>query len=88
MTIGVDVPFAAMIPLLVLALVLTRLWANSTVAHAARELNMLGMRPGRSYRLGVAWVLLAARERRNQVFATLAMGAWVTVGVALNLAAR
>jgi hypothetical protein len=88
MPIGIDVPLAATIPLIVLALVLTRLWANATVAHAARELNMLGMRPGRSYRLGATWVLLAARDRRNLVWATLALAAWIAVVVSVNLAKR
>ena len=88
MPIGIHTPFAATIPLLLLALVLTRLWANATAAHAARELYLLGMRPGRSYRLGAAWVLLAARDRRNLTWAALAMAAWIAVVVSVNIAKR
>jgi hypothetical protein len=81
-------PFAPTIPLVVAALVLTRLWASGTVSHAARELSILGMRPGRSYKLGAAWVLSAARHRRNLFWAVLSALAWIAVVVSLNLARR
>ena len=79
-------PFVATILLVVLALALTRLWANDMVSHATRELSILGMRPGRSYKLGAAWVLLAARDRRNLLWAFLAVVAWIAVVVSVNLA--
>ncbi len=81
-------PFAATILLVVLALALTKAWASGTVSHAARELSILGMRPGRSYRLGAAWLLLAARERRNLRWAVLCGLAWIAVAVSVNLATR
>jgi hypothetical protein len=79
-------PFAAVIALLVLALGFTTLWANATISHAARELSILGMRPGRSYKLGPAWVLLAARDRRNLRWGVLALAAWIAVVVAVSFA--
>ncbi len=78
-------PLTPTILLVVLALVLTRMWASGTISHAARELSILGMRPGRSYKLGPAWVLLAARERRNLVWAVLSVVAWVGVVVSFKL---
>lgn len=81
-------PFAATILLVVLALALTKAWASGTVSHATRELSILGMRPGRSYRLGAAWLLLAARERRNLRWAVLCALAWIAVAVSVNLATR
>jgi len=86
MPIGISAPLAATIASLVLALVLTRLWANATVSHAARQLSILGMRPGRSFRLGAAWVLLAARDRRNLLWAILALVSWIAVVISVNFA--
>jgi hypothetical protein len=79
-------PFAATIALVVLALVLTKLWASGTISHAVRELSILGMRPGRSYKLGPWWLLVAARDRRNLLWAVLSTLAWVGVVVSVNLA--
>lgn len=81
-------PFAATFALVVAALVLTRIWASGTASHAARELTILGMRPGRSYRLGAAWFAVASRDRRNLAWAVLSAVAWIAVVVSLNLARR
>lgn len=78
-------PLMPTVLLVVLALVLTRMWASGTISHAARELSILGLRPGRSYKLGTAWILLAARERRNLVWAVLSVAACVGVVVSLEL---
>jgi hypothetical protein len=86
MLTGFSAPLAATFASLVLALVLTRMWANATVSHAARQLSILGMRPGRSYKLGAAWVLLAARDRRNLLWAILSVVAWAAVVVSLHFA--
>lgn len=88
MPTAITSPLAATILLVVLALALTKAWASGTVSHAARELTILGMRPGRSYRLGVAWLFRAARERRNVRWALLSALAWAAVAVSLDLARR
>jgi hypothetical protein len=88
MPTGTIAPLAATIPLLVLALVFTRVWASGTASHAVRELSILGMRPGRNYKLGASWVLFAARDRRNLLWAVLAVLAWTAVVASVKLAGR
>jgi len=78
-------PLAGIILLLALAVVLTRLWAHDTTTQALRELNALGMQPGRKYKLGSTWALLAARDRRNVRWAALALVAWVALIVAVDV---
>jgi len=39
-----------------------------------------------SYKLGGAWALLAVRERRNLLWAVLAVIAWMALVVSLDLA--
>lgn len=74
--------FAAALVAMTLAVVFTGLWVNDTTARAVRELRVLGLRPGRSYKLGGAWALHAARERRNLLWAVLSAAAWVACVVA------
>ncbi len=84
MAIGLVAPFAATILILALAVIFTRLWVNDTASRAVRELRILGMRPGRNYKLGGAWVLLAVRDRRNLLWAVLAVLAWMALVVSLD----
>ena len=86
MSIGLVAPFAATILILALAVIFTRLWVNDTTSRAVRELHTLGIRPGRTYRLGGAWALHAVRERRNLLWAALAVIAWMALVVSLDLA--
>jgi hypothetical protein len=86
MSIGLVAPFAATILILALAVIFTRLWVNDTASRAVRELHTLGIRPGRTYKLGGAWTLLAVRERRNMLWAALAVIAWMALVVSLDLA--
>jgi hypothetical protein len=82
MSIALVEPFAAL-GAMALAIVFTCLWVNDTAARAVRELHGLGLRPGRSYKLGGAWALHAARERRNLLLALLSAAAWLAWVVAL-----
>jgi hypothetical protein len=75
-------PFAIALVAMALAIVFTRLWVNDTAARAVRELRVLGLRPGHSYKLGGAWALHAARERGNLMWAALSAAAWVACVVA------
>ena len=86
MPIGLIAPFAATILVLALAVIFTRLWANDLASQAVHELHILGIRPGRTYRLGGAWALRAARDRRNLLWAVLGVVAWIAVVVSLDLA--
>ncbi|HJW74966.1 MAG: hypothetical protein A2V77_16850 [Anaeromyxobacter sp. RBG_16_69_14] len=86
MSVGLVAPFAATILILALAVIFTRLWVNDTASRAVRELHTLGIQPGRTYKLGGAWALLAVRERRNLLWAVLAVIAWMALVVSLDLA--
>ena len=86
-TLGVA-PFAGTVLVLALAVLFTRLWASDTAARAVRRLHALGMQPGRNYKLGASWAFAAARERRNLLWALLAIGAWTAFVVSLDLARR
>ncbi len=86
MSIGLVAPFAATILVLALAIIFTRMWVIDTATQAVRELHTLGIRPGRTYKLGGAWTLLAAGERRNLLWAVLAVIAWMALLVSLDLA--
>ena len=48
----------------------------------------LGVRPGRTYKLGGSWALRAARERGNLLLTLLAVAAWIAVVISLDLARR
>jgi len=88
MFIGLVESFAAALVAMALAIVFTGIWVNDTAARAVRELHVLGLRPGRTYTLGGAWALHAARDRRNLLWAVLAVFAWLACVVALHLARR
>ena len=81
-------PFAGTVAVLALAVLFTRLWVNDTSAQAVRQLHVLGMRPGRNYKLGGAWARLAVRDRRNLLWAGLALVAWVALVVSLDAVRR
>ena len=81
-------PLAAALLALALAVVLTRLWVNDMDARAVQQLKVLGMRPGRRYKLGGAWALAATRDSRNALRASLALAAWVAVVVAAQVVHR
>jgi hypothetical protein len=74
---GLVGPFAASLLVLALAIVFTRLWVNDTASLALRELRIRGIRPGQTYKLGSAWALVAVRDRRNLLWALLAVSSWV-----------
>jgi hypothetical protein len=82
MSIALVEPFAAALVAMTLAIVFTRLWVNDTSARAVRELHVLGLRPGHSFKLGRAWALHAARDGRNLLWAVLSAAAWVACVVA------
>ncbi len=88
MAFGLIAPFAATSLVLALALVFTRLWTNDTASYALRELHALGIRPGRTYKLGGSWAISAVRNRRNLILAIVAAAAWMAFAVSLNLARR
>ncbi len=81
-------PVAGPILVLALAVLFTRLWVSDTSAQAVRQLQVLGMRPGRQYKLGGAWTRAAVRDPRNVLWAGLALVAWVALIVSLDLARR
>ncbi len=81
-------PFAGTALVLALAVLFTRLWVNDTAAQAVRQLTVLGIRPGRSYKLGGAWVRIAVRDPRNFLWAGLALVAWVALVVSLDAVRR
>jgi hypothetical protein len=82
MSFALAAPFVA----LALAVTFTRLWATDTASRAIRELHRLGLRPGRTYKLGVAWALVAARDGRNLLWAVLSVSAWLFGLVGLHFA--
>ena len=86
MSLGLFGPIAATLAVLALAVLLTRLWVADTASHAVRQLQLLGLRPGRVYKLGGAWVLVAVRDRRNMVWGILALAAWVAAAVSVPFA--
>jgi hypothetical protein len=91
MTFGVATtyaPLAATLVAFTLAVLFTRIWVNDTAARAVQQLKVLGMRPGRHYKLGGAWARLAARDGRNATWASLALVAWVGLVVAVDVVRR
>ena len=86
MPIGLVAPCAATIVVVAVAVALTRLWVNDTASRALRELRALGIRAGHSYKLGGAWTIHAARDRRNLMWAVLSAVAWLGSVVSLHLA--
>ncbi len=77
-------PVAGTLAVLALAVLFTRSWVNDTAAQATRRLRILGIRPGRNYELGSAWTQFAARDRRNILWAGLAVAAWIVLVVSLD----
>ncbi len=81
----VSVPLVAA-SVLLLAVALTRLWLKDTSSRALRQLYLLGMQPGRTYKLGGSWALVAVRDGRNLLLAILAVAAWIAVAVSIHAA--
>jgi hypothetical protein len=85
MSIGLVAPFAAAIMVLALTVIFTRLWVNGPESRAVRGYT-LGLRPGRTYTLGGAWALHAARKRGGLLLAVLAVAAWIAIVISLDVA--
>ncbi len=83
-TVSSLAPVAGSLLVLALAVLFTRLWVNDTASQAVRHLHMLGIRPGRHYKLGGAWARLAVRDRRNLLWGALALLAWIALVVTLD----
>lgn len=75
---------AAVLAVLALAVVFTRLWMNDVATKAAHDLRVLGMRPGRHYKLGGTWARVAARDPRNLLWAALALTGWIALVISLD----
>jgi hypothetical protein len=80
--------FVATAVVLALAVVFTRLWVHDTASQALHELRVRGIDPGRTFKLGGAWALVAVRDRRNLLWALLAVCSWVATVYSLDLVAR